>query len=268
MLTQQPQERTRRRRDPQIQVFWPRKNSRRHRKRRTQGEVDACFPSEPCARSEVAADLRPEKDGDHLVKLKVVAGLIGVDLDELRKRDVMAERRRRQNATGIRQSCRFLRVQRLVRLGGKLGKTNVAEDDTPREGAARRSIGISNRIANIVDEKTSELPISGAHALERRDRLQSRTDRSSRCGQLRCPCPLPRGHTRSADTGSRMQDAGSAIRVMSRGHRPREDTILSDRDRSCPRSRGQDSKIWGHSISRDPQDLGTQYLGKIWGHNT
>lgn len=46
-------------------------------------------PAEP-----VAADLRPGKDGPRLVKMKVLAGLLGVELDELIKREV--QRRNRQ----------------------------------------------------------------------------------------------------------------------------------------------------------------------------
>lgn len=42
----------------------------------------------------IAADARAEGDGYELAKLKVIAGLIGVKLDDLRKREAQAQRRR------------------------------------------------------------------------------------------------------------------------------------------------------------------------------
>ena len=61
-----------------------------------------CFP--PSLRTEdgiepIAADVRPEKDSKPAAKLKLIAGLLGVGLDELRRR----ERRRRllQNVGGV-----------------------------------------------------------------------------------------------------------------------------------------------------------------------
>lgn len=56
-----------------------------------------CFP--PCLRGHdgvepIAADVRPGKDGKPLARLKLIAGLLGVGLDELRRR----ERRRQQLA--------------------------------------------------------------------------------------------------------------------------------------------------------------------------
>ena len=47
----------------------------------------------------LAADL--QHDGQHLATLKLVAGLLGVSLDDLRRRDAVAERRRRRMWTGI-----------------------------------------------------------------------------------------------------------------------------------------------------------------------
>jgi eukaryotic-like serine/threonine-protein kinase len=44
----------------------------------------------------VAADAREHADGKDLAKLKLIAGLLGIGLDELRKREAIAERRRRR----------------------------------------------------------------------------------------------------------------------------------------------------------------------------
>ena len=46
-------------------------------------------PAEP-----IAADLRPEGDGKRVAKLKIVAGLIGVGLDELVQREAQRRQRR------------------------------------------------------------------------------------------------------------------------------------------------------------------------------
>ena len=46
-------------------------------------------PAEP-----IAADLRPGKDGKALARLKLVAGLLGVDLDTLRRREAQRRHRR------------------------------------------------------------------------------------------------------------------------------------------------------------------------------
>jgi tetratricopeptide (TPR) repeat protein len=53
------------------------------------GETDVHDPIEP-----IAADLRPGKDGRKLALLKLVAGLIGTDLDSLRNREAQRHHRR------------------------------------------------------------------------------------------------------------------------------------------------------------------------------
>jgi tetratricopeptide (TPR) repeat protein len=65
-----------------------------------QAADDACFPSAIFAASTVgereplAADARPFADGKRLAKLKLVAALLGIGLDELRRRDHHRKRRR------------------------------------------------------------------------------------------------------------------------------------------------------------------------------
>jgi len=53
-----------------------------------EGEVDA-VGSEP-----IAADVRPGKDGKQVAKLKLVAGLLGLELDQLRRRELQRRNRR------------------------------------------------------------------------------------------------------------------------------------------------------------------------------
>ena len=42
----------------------------------------------------IAADARRERDGPDLAKLKIIAALLGIGLDEIRKREAIAQRRR------------------------------------------------------------------------------------------------------------------------------------------------------------------------------
>jgi len=61
------------------------------------GSVSACFPAalgEIGLQEPLAADARKWADGKRGAKLKVIAGLLGVKLDELRQRDLQRRRRR------------------------------------------------------------------------------------------------------------------------------------------------------------------------------
>jgi hypothetical protein len=63
----------------------------------------ACFPAalvEGGAAEPLAADARRWADGKHLARLKVVAGILGLRLDELRRRDLQ-RRRRSQAMVGV-----------------------------------------------------------------------------------------------------------------------------------------------------------------------
>lgn len=62
------------------------------------GSVAACFPvalSEIGLQEPLAADVRPWADGKHFALLKLIAGLLGLRLDELRQRDLQRRRKRR-----------------------------------------------------------------------------------------------------------------------------------------------------------------------------
>jgi hypothetical protein len=69
------------------------------------GEPDEHQPAEP-----LAADMRPEGDGKRDAKLKLIAGLLGVSFNDLRKREVIAARRRTRIAQGIAASIALLAV--------------------------------------------------------------------------------------------------------------------------------------------------------------
>ncbi len=77
------------------------------------GDERECFP--PAVRHEldadgnlsvskaepIAADLRPGKDGKSLARLKLLSGLLGVELDRLRQREVQRRQRRLLAVTGL-----------------------------------------------------------------------------------------------------------------------------------------------------------------------
>src|SRR5690242_2301686 len=49
----------------------------------------------------IAADVRPGKDGKHVAKLKLVAGLLGLELDQLRRRELQRRNRRLAAVAGL-----------------------------------------------------------------------------------------------------------------------------------------------------------------------
>lgn len=49
----------------------------------------------------LAADMRPQGDGEELAKVKLIAGLLGVDLDDLRKREAIEQRKQRRRLTMV-----------------------------------------------------------------------------------------------------------------------------------------------------------------------
>lgn len=62
------------------------------------GSMAACFPTalvEIGLKEPLAADARKWADGKHVAKLKLIAGMLGLHLDELRQRDLQRQRKRR-----------------------------------------------------------------------------------------------------------------------------------------------------------------------------
>jgi eukaryotic-like serine/threonine-protein kinase len=90
------------------------------------GEIESLFPPAlsagassdgfvPASGVEIlAADARRDADGWHLAKLKLVSALLGIDLDELRRREAMAERRRRHIWTSVAAVTSSLAVVAVV----------------------------------------------------------------------------------------------------------------------------------------------------------
>jgi tetratricopeptide (TPR) repeat protein len=83
--------------DQEIEVFKQRHGADRIIAVITAGEPPDCFPGALRQGEPIAADLRPGKDGRRQVLLKVLAGMLGLGLDEL----VQREAQRRQRIYGI-----------------------------------------------------------------------------------------------------------------------------------------------------------------------
>jgi tetratricopeptide (TPR) repeat protein len=67
------------------------------------GSLSECLPSALAdigLQEPLAADVRDWADGKHVAKLKIIAGLLGIRLDELRQRDLQ-RRRKRQSLAGL-----------------------------------------------------------------------------------------------------------------------------------------------------------------------
>jgi len=65
----------------------------------------------------IAADLREKADGPELAKLKLIAGLLGVPLDELRKRELVEQKRRQRRIFAVAVSMAILAVAATVFAG-------------------------------------------------------------------------------------------------------------------------------------------------------
>jgi tetratricopeptide (TPR) repeat protein len=106
----------------------------------------------------LAADV--DADGRHLAILKLVAGLLGVELDELRRRDALAERRRRRMWTSVAGA---MSVLALAAVGLALfayqqkgrAETNFQLADQRHE----KSVLIALRFAQSIARSAAELHI-------------------------------------------------------------------------------------------------------------
>ncbi|MCH9808251.1 MAG: TIR domain-containing protein [Alphaproteobacteria bacterium] len=141
--------------------------------------AEETFPSALCHRTETsgrfipsriaevfAADVRIEADGWHLAKLKVVAALLGLDLNQLRRREAVAERRRRYIWTGVAASTSALAVA-----AGGFGVYALQQYDRA-ERNLDRSVGITVDFADVVEKSFGDYQLPAPQA----DRLLSDLD--------------------------------------------------------------------------------------------
>jgi hypothetical protein len=95
------------------------------------------------AEEPIAADLRPQGDGEELARLKLIAGLLGVDVDELRKREDIERRRRQRRLAAVAVSMTVLAIVALGLAGyswflnARL-KTALANETTAKQEAQMR----------------------------------------------------------------------------------------------------------------------------------
>jgi len=109
----------------------------------------------------IAADARPHGDGKEVAKLKVVAGLLGVALDEVRQRAERARKRRTMLSTCAALACLVLVASAVLGWWGSnslYGQLRSAEDvgfsrDTADicEGASRLTVAEEWRIVLALD---------------------------------------------------------------------------------------------------------------------
>jgi tetratricopeptide (TPR) repeat protein len=98
----------------------------------------------------LAADARSVGDGEELAQLKLVAGMLGVDLDELRRREAEDERRRKRIWAGIAASMAGLAVLS----GFQWWRAEVALDQSERLTASLldRASSLVNQSVATTDE--------------------------------------------------------------------------------------------------------------------
>jgi hypothetical protein len=92
----------------------------------------------------LAADLRSQGDGEELAKLKLIAGLLGVDLDDLRKREAIEQRKQRRRLRMVAGAMTMLAIAAVAFgigswiLKGQLEQANLdLQKSLTNEGIAR-----------------------------------------------------------------------------------------------------------------------------------
>jgi WD40 repeat protein len=99
---------------------------------------DGSISAQPEANEPIAADFRDDKDGRENGSLKLIAGLLGVPLDELVQREKQAERGRRLRANAIALCMAALALGALLAFGYAVVQRNIAEEN---EGKAQQARG-------------------------------------------------------------------------------------------------------------------------------
>jgi hypothetical protein len=90
---------------------------------RTAGGALARVPDEP-----LAADARPEGDDRELAKLKIIAGMLGVRLDEIRKREAIEQQKRVRRARLLAGSMAALALVAVAGAGVAAWQYKLAEE--------------------------------------------------------------------------------------------------------------------------------------------
>ena len=98
----------------------------------------------------VAADMRRDRDGKELAKLKIISGLVGLPLEKLRQREAVAERRRRSMWTAIAATSASLALA--AGISAKIAVDNLSLAQKRLEDAAAITADFSSRVVADSDQ--------------------------------------------------------------------------------------------------------------------
>jgi tetratricopeptide (TPR) repeat protein len=111
----------------------------------TQSLIEGLPAAEP-----TAADMRLEGDGKDDSKLKVIAGLLGIPLDDLRRREVIAARKRARIFQAVAAAMLALAASAMA--GGWMAYRNMQKADRRFDLAMNIAAGVVDRAVAMSDE--------------------------------------------------------------------------------------------------------------------
>ncbi len=95
----------------------------------------------------IAADVRPRKDRPHTAMLKLLAGMLGIGLDELRRRD--ASRQRRRTAALVTASIAGMLITSVLAATAWIARNEAVEQRAQAEKEARTSRQVTAFIVDL-----------------------------------------------------------------------------------------------------------------------
>ena len=104
----------------------------------------------PSGTEPIAADMRLDGDGKEDSKLKVIAGLVGIPLNDLRRREVIAARRRARIFQGIASAMLVLALSAIA--GGWIAYRNMQQADRRFDLAMNIASGVVDRAVAMSDK--------------------------------------------------------------------------------------------------------------------
>ena len=165
----------------------------------------------------IAADAREHADGKDLAKLKLIAGMLGISLDEIRKREAIAERRRRRNWMFLAGAMTGLAAFALAGFWVAMLRTEDAERRF--EIAFKAADGLVRRINSMQDRFGVPEPILDAmmtDAISQLDRLTQESGSASDLFRFR----QAEAHLLGADLAKSPWRCGRAEEPARQGNRP------------------------------------------------
>lgn len=159
----------------------------------------------------IAADARNKADGKDLAKLKLIAGLLGIGLDEIRKREVIAERRRRRLWMILAGSMTVLAIVAFAGLWLAVLRTKDAERRF--EIAFEAADGLVRRVNSMQDRFGVPEPVLDAimkDAIKQLDRLTQEGGATSDLFRFR----QAEAHLLAADLAKRRGDLAEQRRRL------------------------------------------------------